>query len=402
VAANVDRLDQAEGDLESLLGRIADIRTWTYVSHRSAWLANAAYWQERTRGVEDRLSDALHERLTQQFVDRRAAVLARHAPDDLLAVVTERGEVLVQGLLAGRLEGLRFLPDPEVQQQSRGLLAAANRALRGDIGERVGQLCEEANEAFALSIGGQVAWRGAPVARLVAGEEPLLPRIELLPSELLDVPLREKVRRRLADWLGQHLEAALAPLTRLRGASLSGPARGLVFTLAESLGCVRRRSVAAQLAALSPSDRRQLTRLGVRLGRLSIFLPALLNPQAIRLRGLLFAVRHQQAQAPLLDGRPSLTAPPDVADAYLLACGYQRVALRAIRADCLERLAAAADRQARRGRPAAKSELGALVGCSAEDVATLLEAIGYSLEPGGRLRRRRRRSRARRASPQVL
>src|SRR5207247_1866764 len=226
VAAQVRDLDRAAGDVDTLLARIAAIRTWTYVSHRPAWLSDSAHWQEQTRAVEDRLSDALHERLTQQFVDRPSAVIARYDPSELVTVVTEGGEVLVQGLRAGVLEGFRFVPDRAVREGSKGLLAAANRALRAGIRERVTTLAEDGDSAFALRAPDDVVWRGAPVARMVAGESVLAPQIEVLPSELLDPPLREPLRRRLASWLEAHLRAWLGPLFAAREAALSGPARG--------------------------------------------------------------------------------------------------------------------------------------------------------------------------------
>ena len=127
---------------------------------------------------------------------------------------------------------------------------------------------------FALGPGAEVLWRGAGVARLVAGESALAPQVDVLASDLLDPPLRERVRRRLACWLDAHLRAALGPLFALRDGAPAGAARGLAFALAEGLGAVPRRTVARQVAALTPDDRRELSRLGVTIGRLAVFLPA--------------------------------------------------------------------------------------------------------------------------------
>ncbi len=143
VAGSVRDLDRVDGPLDLLLARLAGIRTWTYVSHRSGWLSDAAHWQERTRAVEDRLSDALHERLTEEYVDRPAAILLRYDPAELITVVTESGDVLVQGLRAGVLEGFRFRPDPSLRPGAKGLLAAANRSLRNAIRDRVAALAAE-------------------------------------------------------------------------------------------------------------------------------------------------------------------------------------------------------------------------------------------------------------------
>src|SRR5512139_3546112 len=291
LAARVKELDRTDGDVETLLVRIAGIRTWTYISNRSSWVPDARFWQQRTRAAEDRLSDALHERLTQQFVDRHGTVIARHDPSELVTSVGADGEVLVQGLRAGVLDGFRFRPDRAVREGSRGLLAAANRALPDLVREHVEALERDAGSSFALGPGAEVLWRGAAVARLVAGEGALQPQVDVLASDLLDPPLRERVRRRLAGWLESHLRAALLPLFALRDAAPPGLVRGLAFALVEGLGAVARRSVAQQVAALTPDDRRTLGRLGVTVGRLSLFLPALLRPPAARLRARLFAVR---------------------------------------------------------------------------------------------------------------
>lgn len=394
VAAQVRELDRPDGDVDTLLARIAAIRTWTYVSHRPAWLSDAGHWQERTRAVEDRLSDALHERLTQQFVDRPSAVIARYDPSELVTVVTEGGEVLVQGLRAGVLEGFRFVPDRSVREGSRGLLAAANRALRALIRDRVATLAEDGDDAFALRAPDEVLWRGAPVARLGAGESVLAPQIEALPSELLDPPLREPLRRRLANWLDGHLRAHLGPLFTAREAALSGPARGLVFALGETLGTVSRRQVAAQVAALSPNDRRELARLGITLGRVNVFFPSLLRPETLRLRARLFTIRNGGPGLPVPDGIPSAPLDRALPSAAYAACGYQAAGPRAVRVDRLDRVAAAASRLCREGPFLMPREFATLLGCSSAEVAAVLASIGY-VEREGRFAWRRAADRRR-------
>ena len=292
----------------------------------ATWVPDARFWQERTRAVEDRLSDALHERLTQEFVDRPGTVIARHDPSELVTSVGGDGEVLVQGLRAGLLDGFRFRPDREVRESSRALLAAANRALSGLVRERVEALEREEDGSLALGPGAEVLWRGAAVARLAAGESPLQPQVDVLASDLLDPPLRERVRRRLAAWLESHLRAALLPLFALRDGTPPGLVRGLAFALVEGLGAVSRRSVAQQVAALTPDDRKALARLGVTVGRLSLFLPALLRPEAARLRARLFAVRQGRPAESGPDGAPSV--PLDAAPARCLLPGLRLPARR--------------------------------------------------------------------------
>jgi ATP-dependent RNA helicase SUPV3L1/SUV3 len=398
LATHVRAIDRTDGDVETLLGRIAAIRTWTYISHRSAWVPDARFWQERTRAVEDRLSDALHERLTQQFVDRPGAVIARYDPSELVTSVAPDGEVLVQGLRAGVIEGFRFAADRAVREASRGLLSAANRALRDLTDERVLALERDGDEAFRLGASGEVLWHGAPIARLIPGESTLAPRVDVLPSELLDLPRRERVRRRLAAWVEAHLRATLGPLLALRASAPAGAARGLAFVLAEGLGSVRRRDVAEQVAALTRTERKALSRLGVTLGRLTVFLPALLRPPAIRLRARLFAVRRGGPTRVGPEGEPSVPLDPALPGAFYLACGYQPAGRRAVRVDRLDRAASLVGRLSRTGSFAPPRELPSILGCSEAEARAVLAGIGY-VERDGRFewRRRGRREARRRA-----
>ena len=389
LASHVREIDRTDGDVETLLGRIAAIRTWTYVSQRGSWVPDPRFWQERTRAVEDRLSDALHERLTQEFVDRPGTVIARHDPSELVTSVGGDGEVLVQGLRAGVLDGFRFRPDGKVRQTSRGLLAAANRALQGLVREQVETLEREDESSFALGPGAEVLWRGAAVARLVAGESALQPQVDVLASDLLDPPLRERVRRRLAAWIESHLRAGLGPLFALREGAPPGVVRGLAFALVEGLGAVARPSVALQVRALTPDDRRALAGLGVTVGRLSVFLPALLRPEAARLRARLFAVRQGRPAESGPDGAPSVPSDPRQPAAFYLACGYLPAGPRAVRLDRLERAAAVASRLSRAAPFVPPRELPSILGCRPDDVPAVLAAIGY-VEKDGQFARRKR------------
>jgi ATP-dependent RNA helicase SUPV3L1/SUV3 len=388
IAGQVERLNSVEGDIDSLLERLARVRTWTYVSHRPTWLADAAHWQERARDVEDRISDALHERLTQRFVDRRASILARARRDqtDLLAAVTAKGEVLVEGEFAGRLEGFNFVADAETRDSARGLLAAANKALRRDINERVRRFVESPDSAFTLDDRGLVRWQGQAIGRLVAGDEPLSPRAEALPADLLEPRHRDDVRRRLQSWLAAYLRRELAPLFQLREASLTGAARGLVFAISANLGCVPRRMVNAQIGALVKGDRGPLAALGVHIGALSVFVPALKAPHTRRLRALLWACANNVDPAAALAAIPEHGAvrrdQARLPAGFYAACFFIGVGPVYVRADRLEGLEGRLRGLARRGPFAATADLAASVGASPGDLAGLMAALGYRAMPG--------------------
>ncbi|MDB5408205.1 MAG: helicase [Rhodospirillales bacterium] len=380
VATQVERLDRSDGDIDTLMTRIAHVRTWTYIANRADWLRDAAQWQERARAIEDRLSDALHDRLTQRFVDRRGAFLLRRLAgnDELLAAVTPQGEVMVEGHFVGSLEGFRFAPDQEAGgEAARHLLVAANRVLRGEIARRARRLAAAPDAAFALTPTAMITWDGAPVGRLLPGEGVLAPRVEPLPGDFLDGDLREMVRLRLADFVRDTIERRLAPIFRARAAELSGAARGLVYQLGESLGSLPAAEVASQRAALSAADRASLARLGVRLGTEFVFFDRLLKPDAMALRGLLWSIREDAALPPPLPPPGMLALRRDADAAFYAAIGYAPLGGRALRLDRVERLAAAARRLARQGKFAATPELAAIAAGSIDDLTPVLVGLGY-------------------------
>ena len=380
IAAQMASLDRTDGDIDSLMARIAHIRTWTYITHRADWVEDAAAWQERARAIEDRLSDALHEGITQRFVDRRSALLVRHLASDgeLMTAVSKSGEVLIEGAYVGCLDGLRFVPDSVDGVETRVLVAAASRVLRGEVAARTRLLAADPDSAFAISSGGELSWSGGCVGRMVAGDRPLTPRAEPQGGDFLEGEAREKVRRRLQEFLRSEIERRLAPLFSAQGLSLGAAARGLVFQLVDALGCVP--AAALRSAALDPADRSALTRLGVRFGTESIFFEPLQRGDAVRFRALLWAVRQGQPVPRLPSSRglaKPIEADPALPVSFYAAIGLRVIGGLAVRPDRLERLAAGARRLARTGPFPARSELAAKAGIELPGLRRLLQGLGY-------------------------
>ncbi|MEE8445836.1 MAG: helicase-related protein [Alphaproteobacteria bacterium] len=380
IAAQVDRLDNTAGDMDTLTTRLAHIRTWTYIGHRGDWLADPVHWRERGRDIEDRLSDALHQRLLQRFVDRRAAALGRRRDSGgpILAAVTATGDVIVEGHAIGRMDGFAFSAfGPARGEGDRAMLAAARPALLREVSRRVGVLVGEPDEAFALDDKGVILWRDTPVARLARGDDLLRPRVGVLRNDLLEGGQRERVRLRLAAWLERHVRQRLKPLFRLLEANLGSAARGLAYQLSEGLGAMARGETAGQVAALTRADRRALTRHGVRIGAETVYLKALLRPAVLRLRGLLWGARHG-APPPRMPGREDYSCPAgDAPASYWAVIGYRVLGQRAIRADRLEALSDALRKRARQGPFRATARLTGLAGCTGEAFESLVTALGY-------------------------
>ena len=360
IESHVQRLERYDGDIDTLMARIAHVRTWTYISHRPDWIQRSVHWQERARAIEDKLSDALHQRLMQRFVDRRAALLVRRLRDEgeMTTSVAAAGEVSVEGEHLGRIEGFRFVPDAtEGHTDQKAVLSAALRALRQDLPARLQAFASSADGELVFDAQLRVCWGGGPVARLLPSGDILAPKVEALPSDLLDGPAREEVRKRAAAWVETRIRLGLSELMDARAtAELPAGARGIIFQLCEGLGVLPRRQIEQQLSELGEEDRKALARLGVRVGVYSLYFPSMLKPVPIRLRaGLWMIARNRETIPPLpAEGRTSMDLPRDAEREFYAIIGYLPLGDHAIRADMVERLAAMARQAVRESREAAR------------------------------------------------
>jgi ATP-dependent RNA helicase SUPV3L1/SUV3 len=381
VDGQVKRLESTEGDIDTLVTRIAHVRTWTYIANRPNWISKPLEWQERTRAIEDRLSDALHEKLTQRFVDRRAAGLVRSLGrgGELLAGVQASGEVVVEGHAVGRLDGFRFIPDATaLAGDAKPVLTAARRALRSEIARRIMALEQAPDTDFALTDLDQIAWNGAPVARLAAGGSSLKPRIAALDSDLLISGEGERIRDRAVRFLESEIGRCLPMLGAIADAKLEGSARGLAFQLAETLAPIERSRLEPLIAGLSRADERTLARLGIVIGEAFVFLKSLTKPASLRLlRALWRAGRDVWGELPLPPpGRVSIPV-AGIDPAYYTAIGYPVAGPRAVRIDMLDRLVARLHRMTVKGAMPPDPTIAQVLGCGKEEADAVLLALGW-------------------------
>ncbi|CTQ56831.1 Superfamily II RNA helicase [Roseibium album] len=401
--------DRTDGDIDTLANRIAHIRTWTYVANRPDWLADPAHWQGVTRDIEDKLSDALHERLTQRFVDRRTSVLMRRLRENAMleAEITSSGDVLVEGQHIGNLLGFRFAPDAAAEgEDGKTVRAAAQKALTTEIESRADKLGRSENSDFVLTSDGAIRWRGEPVAKLVAGDEVLVPTVLLLADEHLTGPSRDAVQNRIDLWTKAQVDTLLKPLMDLKaGEGLEGLARGIAFRIVEGLGILERNAAADEIRQLDQDMRASLRKHGVRFGAYTIFVPALLKPAPSQLLAQLWALKHGSldmngmAELPQLSasGRTSIPVDETIDKALYKVVGFRVCGPRAVRVDILERLAdlirpliAWKPLDAEVSPPEGATEKGggfmvtvamtSLLGCAGEDFSAILKSLGYRLE----------------------
>ena len=407
MAEQVRRADSMEGDIDTLSQRIAQIRTWTFVSNRPGWLADQAHWREKTRDIEDRLSDALHERLTKRFVDRRTSVLMRRLRENSMpeAEISPTGAVLVEGHHVGELQGFRFTADQSAGgEDAKAVRAAAQKALAAEFETRADRFGICANGDLALASDGIIRWIGAPIGTLTASDDALRPRVILLADEQLTGPAREKVAARAERFVNFQIDSLLKPLIDLKNATqIAGIGKGIAFQLAENFGLLNRRDIADDVKALDQEGRAALRRLGVRFGAYHVFVPTLVKPGPAGLITLLWSLKNDGKDKPgfgdvvhaLAAGRTSVVVDQTYERAFYKLAGFRVLGRRAVRIDILERLAdlirpALAWRAGTGTRPDGALDgssfvvtppMMSILGANADDMEEILKGLGYRGEP---------------------
>ncbi|QDZ08543.1 helicase [Sphingomonas panacisoli] len=420
-ASEVARLDDVTGDVETIAGRIAAIRTWAYIAHRNDWLADPAHWAGRTGEVEERLSDALHTSLTQRFVDKRTTVLMRQIGKDagaLPVVIGEEGEVLVEDHPIGTLAGFTFTVAADARAtDKRLLLAAAEKRLGAELARRAGELAGADDSQFALDNSSAVprrrpgsspansargsalphavadgldpglrrgtaavVWGGFPVAHIAAGPNLAQPRVVLDRAvAALDPAVRKPVQARLDAWLAgqiaRHLPVIVQLDAILRDAAAGGPLRAVAGALLEAGGLLPRRAIGRQIEALDPPARKRLAKIGVTIGTLDLFAPAQLKPQAAQWRRMLMRLGDgpREGATVLSKGAPGADLPH----------GFRPLGTQAVRVDLAERIARAAHdarlKQSKTGRAPFLLDpaLATSIGLHPDTLARLMAQLGF-------------------------
>jgi len=399
IAGQIKPLDKLQGDVDTLSARVAHIRTWTYISHRAIWFDDAKYWQEVTRDIEDRLSDALHERLTQRFVDRRMSVLMRELRQkgSLMANIDTDGGIYVEDHFIGTLEGFQFKEDPSAfGEDSKILRSAADKLLAEEIKNRAEELSQAEDGELSLILGdpmtrSTINWRGIPIARVEKGATILAPKAVVMPTPVLQGDALCLVQARVDRWLDNHVGETLAPLFALQEAIngardadgkdlIGGMARGIAFQMLEKLGTIPRRLIARDFRDVDREGRFQMKRLGIWLGSASLYIPSLLKPAPAQLRLFLWALFNDMDRLPDVPvaGLCTIAIDPQAPRTFYEVSGYRVVGKNAVRLDMLERLANAARDVSLKGPFPADPDLMSLVGTSGEDFVEIMSYLGYA------------------------
>lgn len=385
-------LDNTNGDIDVVTGRIAGIRIWTYIAQRKEWIDRSAHWRDITRAVEDKLSDALHQKLAQRFVDKRTSVLVKgmKAQVELFTKIEEDGSVEVEGQSVGKMQGLRFVPITGAGKfADRVLISAAEKALQAEFQNRIAAILAAPQEDFTLENDAQIFWKGQSLAKVVKGRDILHPTVSLSVHETIDQTYVEQIKNRLNGWLDVFLANKIMPLfaalRTLEEENASGSARGILWQVAEQLGTMPREKVFDLIKGLNEADKKVLAKAGMRLGHDYLFFPMLLKPAAQRVCAILWKVwfdKTQYATGFAVDGKMSFAVERGVPRALYLVQGYALAGTRAIRVDVMERFTAKLREVTRqdKGKPQVLPlELLSIAGLKRDEAEEVFGFLGFKV-----------------------
>jgi len=376
-------LDVYEGNIDTLANRISNVRTWSYVANKKNWADNSDYWIERTKYIEDKLSDKLHEELTKSFVDKRISVLSRSLKQDIIlgTEIKNENEVIIDNQYIGQLKGLKLeldLKSGSLKTDIKSLKKAARQAIAPELIRRVSKIVE--SEVLTFNDDYKIYWKDHPIAHLTPGKNYLSPKLELLVDDAIDRESKEKLKNNLDKKLQKLITNELSDLVKLSEAKFQNNyVRALCYQLFENNGVLKREFIDKMVKNISKEDRANLRRVGVKIGRYHIFLPKMLKPNAVDLRVKLWKLYFPNDQKYIIpkSGLNFLKDETKKNKKFLLICGFENFNKFYIRVDILERFFLKIIENTKDGMFKIDSGMINLIGCSKENFLKLLDLMQY-------------------------
>ncbi len=338
------KLDKLDGNVDSLSNRIANVRTWSYVSNKNNWVENQDYWIEKTKLLEDKLSERLHEELTKTFIDKRASVLARGLKQDMEfdTKILDNNEVMIDDQFIGKINGLKLeldLKKGALETDIKSLKKAARQSVGPELEKRIQLIIDTG--LIELHNNFKIYWKDSPIARLTPGKDYLSPNFDLIVDDILEIDQKKKLILYLDRWLKNKINTVLKSLIDLKNLKEKNSSiKALAYQLYESNGVLKREQVLEYIKSLGQGERKILRELGVRFGRYHIFLYRLIKPDAVSLRTLLWKNHHQK----YFDLKPPTFGLNFINNKnfknrnFMLLCGFEKFDNFFVRIDILERL----------------------------------------------------------------
>ena len=378
-------LDKLDGNVDSISNRIANVRTWSYVSNKVNWVENQDYWVERTKSLEDKLSDRLHEELTKSFIDKRASVLARGLKQDSLfnTKIIDNRKVVIDDQFIGELKGLKLDLDLKVgalDTDIKSLKKAARQSISPELQNRIKKIIN--NDLIELKEDFKIYWGEFPIAKLLPGKDYLKPEFNLIIDDMIDTSEQKKLQVFLEKWINKKINLILKSLIDLKNyKDNKSNIRALAYQLYENNGVIKREDVIDYTKALDQKERKILRDIGVKFGRYHIYLHKLLKPEAVSLRLILWKNFHQKYFnfKPPTFGLNFLESKKTLNKNFMLICGFEKFDNLFVRIDILERLFI----QIINSNTEEKNEIMLvpemlnLLGCSEDNFVKLIKTMNY-------------------------
>ncbi len=380
-------LDKLDGNVDSISNRISNVRTWSYVANKSNWVENQDYWIERTKKLEDKLSDRLHDELTKTFIDKRASVLAKGLKQDiqLKTEIIDKEKVLINKQYIGNLKGLKLKLDLKVDALDADI-KSLKKAARQNVGPEIINRIKEIVDTGLIEIKEdfKIYWNNEPIAKLIPGLDYLNPKIDLIIDEMIETDERSKLNIYLTKWINKKIKNELNSLIELKNIrEKSSEIRALAYRLYESNGVVKRSDISETLKKLNQDDRKILRRLGVKFGRYHVFLFKLLKPSSVSLRILLWKNYNNKFLDlyPPTFGLNFLSKMKSSNKEFMLLCGFEKFDNIFVRIDILERLFLLIFNSEKDEKKEVKviPEMLNLLGCSKDNFKKLLKKMNYKI-----------------------
>ena len=375
-------VDRYDGNIDTLTNRISNVRTWAYIANKKGWIDNSDFWIERTKSIEDKLSDKLHEELTKNFVDKRISVLSRSLKQDIIlgTEINNENKVIIDGQYIGRLRGLELdldLKTGSLKTDIKSLRKAARQAIAPELMRRTNKIASEEN--LELGDDHKIYWMDNPIAHVTPGKNYLNPKLELLVDEAIDLESKEKLKKNLEKKLDKLITNELSDLVNLSKLNFKNNyVRALCYQLYENNGVIKREIIDPIIKNIPKEDRVILRKIGIKLGRYNIFLPKMLKPSAVNLRIKLWKLYFPHDEKNIIPkfGLNFLTNEKKNRK-FMLICGFENFDKFYVRVDILERLFLKIIENTKAGTFKIDSDMINLVGCNKENFFKLLKLMKY-------------------------
>ena len=375
-------LEREHGNIDVLSHRISNVRTWSYVANKKNWVENSDYWIQLTKSIEDKLSDKLHQELTNSFIDKKISLLSRRLKQDLVldTEIDEHNKVLIDNQLIGELKGLKFviaLTSKTLETDIKSIKKAARKGVGAELIKRVSAIVE--NENINLDDNCNIIWKNNQIARLKKGNNYLNPEIEIISDDTLDDASKSKLESFLKNWTNKHIESLLGDLINLNKIKVENKfIRALNFQLFENNGVKKRSEIEEIINSINSNERKIVWKMGIKIGRYHVYLPKMLKPKAVSLRISLWELFYQSLNKNKVPQSGLNFLKNSKFDKnFLLLCGFEKFKNYYVRIDILEKLFIKILNKSDKRKFKIDAEMMNLLGCTKEDFYELILCMNY-------------------------